>query len=229
MTRIVNSLDRLADRIRTEHEHFELSLRAGLRHAKNVGDLLIQAKEQVGHGHWLRWLRDDCGINNRTAQKYMRVARRWDELEAESGTPVSELTLREATLLLTDASAENPPDEPIQMNSDDGKSAPGALLNSRPDPGEGPEQPPRRGRPSGDQGVKHPPGYTDEDRLPHYNPTGWANHWGNKAADFLEGVEEVLKEGPAQQHDKAVRKHRRQIIKLLDAYCVRLLYQEKET
>jgi hypothetical protein len=40
-----------------------------------AGDLLLEAKAQVGHGQWLRWLRDRCGVSDRIARLYMRLAR----------------------------------------------------------------------------------------------------------------------------------------------------------
>ena len=40
-----------------------------------IGDLLLEAKEQVGHGGWLPWLRSEFGSSASTAENYMSAAR----------------------------------------------------------------------------------------------------------------------------------------------------------
>jgi hypothetical protein len=74
----------LARRIKAEHAAAGASFQAGLLHARAAGDLLVQAKAQVPHGEWLPWVADNLRCSERTAQAYMRVARRWDELEAKA-------------------------------------------------------------------------------------------------------------------------------------------------
>lgn len=44
-------------------------------HARECGELLVQAKDQIGHGGFLVWLTDNCRVKPRQAQKYMRLAR----------------------------------------------------------------------------------------------------------------------------------------------------------
>jgi hypothetical protein len=65
----------LAARIRTAHDAVRRSLGDALRHATEAGRLLLEAKSAVGHGGWLPWLKENCGLSERTAQVYMRLAR----------------------------------------------------------------------------------------------------------------------------------------------------------
>lgn len=69
-----NYLPELAARIKAEHEQCTVALKRGLQHAVAAGKLLIEAKAQLKHGQWLRWLRDQCGIPERTARRYMQAA-----------------------------------------------------------------------------------------------------------------------------------------------------------
>jgi hypothetical protein len=69
-----NSLTDLAARIRVEHEACDAALKRGLQHAVAAGKLLIEAKAQLKHGQWLPWLREHCGIPERSARRYMQIA-----------------------------------------------------------------------------------------------------------------------------------------------------------
>jgi hypothetical protein len=40
-----------------------------------IGDLLLEAKEQLKHGKWLPWLKSNFGSSDSTAQNYMNAAR----------------------------------------------------------------------------------------------------------------------------------------------------------
>jgi hypothetical protein len=95
-----NSLADLAARIRAEHEAVSTALKESVRHAIAAGELLIEAKGQLGHGRWLPWLRDHCTISERTAQLYMRVAKSRAEVENQMRNDVADLTLNEAAALL---------------------------------------------------------------------------------------------------------------------------------
>jgi hypothetical protein len=80
----VTALPQLASRINVEHEAAGASFKAGLLHARAAGELLLQAKGQLPHGQWLPWMAANVHCSERTAQAYMRVAKRWDELEAKA-------------------------------------------------------------------------------------------------------------------------------------------------
>jgi hypothetical protein len=94
-----NSLADLASRIRTYHEATVAALKSGVEFAMNAGDLLIEAKRQLKkHGEWLPWL-ESCGLPERTSQRYMRLARNRNIIEANP-VPVSDLGIRGALTLL---------------------------------------------------------------------------------------------------------------------------------
>src|SRR6516164_3462768 len=95
-----NSLPDLAARIRAEHEAVSAAFRDSVRHAIAAGELLIEAKGQLGHGRWLPWLRDYCTISERTAQLYMRVANNRAEIENQMRSGVADLSLNEVAALL---------------------------------------------------------------------------------------------------------------------------------
>jgi hypothetical protein len=79
-----NSLADLAARIKVEHESAGAAVRKGAEHAMAAGDMLIEAKAQIGHGLWLPWLRDHCELSVRVAQQYMRVAKGRAQIEANT-------------------------------------------------------------------------------------------------------------------------------------------------
>jgi hypothetical protein len=47
-----------------------------IEHAITCGELLLKAKADAPHGSWLPWLRHSVSFGERTAQAYMRIARR---------------------------------------------------------------------------------------------------------------------------------------------------------
>jgi hypothetical protein len=94
-----NSIADLRERAKAEHAAVAASMRTSLGHAFAAGDLLIEAKLQLNHGQWLPWL-DSCGIPERTAQRYIRLARNRQMIEAKSDT-VSDLGVNGALALLT--------------------------------------------------------------------------------------------------------------------------------
>jgi Protein of unknown function (DUF3102) len=84
-----NSLADLAALIQHEHQAVSHALKRGLEHAIAAGKLLIEAKERLRHGQWLSWLKEHCQIPERSAQRYMALAR---YAPAKSGN-VADLTL----------------------------------------------------------------------------------------------------------------------------------------
>jgi Protein of unknown function (DUF3102) len=70
-----NSLTDLAARIRAEHEAVGVALKESVSHAIQAGEMLLEAKDKLNHGEWLPWLKDHCSLNERLAQRYMRIAR----------------------------------------------------------------------------------------------------------------------------------------------------------
>lgn len=77
-------LAELASEINRWHTAAEGAVGTALDYAREAGTLLLQAKEQIPHGEWLPWIAANFQGSERTAQAYMRVAKRWDELEGKS-------------------------------------------------------------------------------------------------------------------------------------------------
>jgi hypothetical protein len=98
MNQVSNSLTELAARIRAEHEATLAAMNVALKHAMSAGDLLIEAKAQLNHGEWQPWIREHCGISDRTARLYMQLARNREEIEAQAD--ITYLTLNGAVRLL---------------------------------------------------------------------------------------------------------------------------------
>jgi hypothetical protein len=93
-----NSLVDLCDRLKAEHIAAAGALKCSLGHAMAAGDILIEAKEQLKHGHWLPWLQS-CGISERAAQRYIRLARNRRTIEAKSDN-VSDLSVSGALAMI---------------------------------------------------------------------------------------------------------------------------------
>lgn len=47
---------------------------AGHEHYRRAGEMLLEAKEQVGYGGWGRWLQKNFALHRDTANTYMRMA-----------------------------------------------------------------------------------------------------------------------------------------------------------
>lgn len=47
-----------------------------------IGRCLMEAKEMLPHGEWLPWLNEQVELSERTAQKFMRLAREWSNPSA---------------------------------------------------------------------------------------------------------------------------------------------------
>jgi hypothetical protein len=70
-----NRLPVLAHEIRLAHEAALSAAKYSAERALEAGNLLLEAKASVGHGQWLAWLEKNVGISERTAQRYMALAR----------------------------------------------------------------------------------------------------------------------------------------------------------
>lgn len=66
----------LIDVIRFEHMEVFCGLQYSLLHAQRAGHFLIAAKSRVGHGKWSSWLDRHVAISERSAQVYMRIAKK---------------------------------------------------------------------------------------------------------------------------------------------------------
>jgi hypothetical protein len=102
------SLAELAKDINAAHLKAVHAVRASLKHACRVGDLLCAAKQKVGHGHWLAWLSQNVRFSERTAQDYMRL-HHWRGSFESNPQFAADLTIREALSLLTSEKSEGAP------------------------------------------------------------------------------------------------------------------------
>jgi hypothetical protein len=97
----------LAARIDAAVRDAEMSARTAVNAALCAGRLLIEAKGLLQYGEWEQWVLSNCSCAPRTAQAYMRLAKRFAELPAEEAQRVAELPLREAMTAIATA-----PDKP---------------------------------------------------------------------------------------------------------------------
>jgi len=122
-----------ANTILAEHRAAMRDAASAVQHARKCGQLLLEAREDCG-GNWLEWLAANCSeIAERTAQKYMQIARH-PELEAKS---IGEALLK----LASPRQPNNPPGragrqviEPEQKSSDPPQDSPrAATAKDRPE------------------------------------------------------------------------------------------------
>ena len=59
--------------------------RAGGEAILTIGRCLIEAKEKLPHGEWLPWLNEQVDLSERTAQKFMKLAREWSNPNTLAG------------------------------------------------------------------------------------------------------------------------------------------------
>jgi hypothetical protein len=92
--------------IRAHHKKAQDHAGKAIEHAFKAGELLLEAKEQAGHGNWLSFL-DGTGVNARTAQRYMKLAKNQDKLKNDS---VSHLSVTQALAHLVETKHQIPPE-----------------------------------------------------------------------------------------------------------------------
>lgn len=102
--RPAGDLDSLAEQIKKCLANINDMARTCLTSAFHAGGLLNKAKANMDHGEWSQWLKDNCQLTERTAQRYMRLADNRQMLEAEmksKSATVADFTLRQAERLIT--------------------------------------------------------------------------------------------------------------------------------
>ncbi len=82
--------------------------RAGGEAILTIGRCLIEAKEMLSHGEWRSWLEEQVEFSERSAQRFMRLAREWS-----NPTALSDLGATKALALLA-----LPPEEREQFMAD---------------------------------------------------------------------------------------------------------------
>jgi phage N-6-adenine-methyltransferase len=71
----------LSTQINTEHQACMQAAGKALDHAMRCGDLLSEAKSTCKHGEWQGWLDDNFDGSDRSAQAYMRLAGKREQIE----------------------------------------------------------------------------------------------------------------------------------------------------
>ena len=90
----------LAESINRNHSRSKDCTNRALDYAHEAGKGLLDAKEQVDHGAWEAWVKENCHFSLRTAQKYMRVAEQWEKLQAKAPPRTAHLAVEAALRML---------------------------------------------------------------------------------------------------------------------------------
>lgn len=91
----INLADKLAPQANEYHRLAMQSCKATLEHAVNGGKVLLQMKEVIKHGEWERYVDERLDMAVSTAQKYMRLASKYDEMWEDLGPgQMSEMSIR---------------------------------------------------------------------------------------------------------------------------------------
>lgn len=107
----VPNLAEIATSINNEHQGVLQMIRRGLTHARSAGKLLIHAKSLFKHGEWTEWMKSNLQCSVRTAQTYMQIAEKWDELTAiceADAQDVADLGLQQALTLVSSPKPQAP-------------------------------------------------------------------------------------------------------------------------
>jgi hypothetical protein len=98
------SLLKLAKAIKRDVYLSKLAQQEALTRARSAGRSLNLAKKELNHGEWTPWLRENCSLSERTARYYMRIDRKWNEIQKKAnlyGHDLSTLPLSVAVEFIT--------------------------------------------------------------------------------------------------------------------------------
>jgi hypothetical protein len=131
----VDPLMELAKEIYTRHTKIVAAKKNIVAQAIEVGELLNQAKAMVEHGEWLQWLKDNCLLKERTAERYMHLAtnkKKLAEMLSAKSVSVSDLEhLNEAVRLISQPDpAEATPAETEEAETEEDQEETAALILS---------------------------------------------------------------------------------------------------
>lgn len=94
-----DTLESIAEEINAAHGMVGSLALSSLDHARQAGLLLIAARKKIDHGGWLPWLEANTSVPERTAQRYMRIAKNWDKISTKSAI-MADLGVVEAVRLI---------------------------------------------------------------------------------------------------------------------------------
>jgi hypothetical protein len=103
---VATTLDDLVTKIKAEFTAMKEAARNVVRRAIAVGEYLNQAKAKVEHGKWGQWLKDNFGMTDRSAQRYMKLADNKQRIEdhIRKTDTVSDLSFNKAMGLIKSSS-----------------------------------------------------------------------------------------------------------------------------
>jgi hypothetical protein len=89
------------------------SFRMSVQRAIEIGELLVEAKERVGHGKFEKWLTTNTTLPYRSAARYMNFAKKRPEIEAQLGKSanLADFNLTTAQRLLAAPKPTQPEEE----------------------------------------------------------------------------------------------------------------------
>jgi predicted RNA-binding Zn-ribbon protein involved in translation (DUF1610 family) len=105
-------LSQLATQANQAHLACQAAMQSMLTYARQCGEILLQVKALVGHGHFQGWMQNNCKFSPTTARNYMVLARNWDQLldlskqQRDGDLTLERLSVREALRILTAGGAE---------------------------------------------------------------------------------------------------------------------------
>jgi len=98
---------KLAAAIVAELERAKAGAESAVAAAIRVGDLLLEAKEQVPHGHFQNWLTTHCHLSVRHAQRYLSLAKKAKTIEPGDNALAGAASMASAVRALTFKESEN--------------------------------------------------------------------------------------------------------------------------
>lgn len=106
------------DEIRKLHNEIWSSLKSSLEKAIRIGQILNEQKENLEHGKFTAWVKDNLPFTDRTARNYMRLYRERDRFKTET---VSDLTEAYGRLVEHKSLEEKTPTPPIMLKGHGGR------------------------------------------------------------------------------------------------------------
>lgn len=84
-----NELEIIESDIIKAHHTFMASMRSSMQAAIDAGEQLLKAKEHIEHGGFQRWIEGNMPFSLRTAQNYMKIAKKQDVIEEKGAKMLS--------------------------------------------------------------------------------------------------------------------------------------------
>jgi hypothetical protein len=111
--------EQLGKSIREKHQSILYNFKRSVETAIEVGELLIEPKQRVGHGNFEGWVKDHCGFSYRSARRYTQMARDKDKLLAQLNLQNAALGDLSATRLLAKPNGSPAADTPASADATD--------------------------------------------------------------------------------------------------------------